>query len=172
MSEQNEVKKLCEILVSKYYFNKARIKINPSWKSSKDIPNKKIAEILRKASINFKKSPRKDNRGGRPDVLYENPETKFLLIVESKDSISDHELAINDIQKRLNFFREFSQVEEYKVVGLAFSGDIETEDHEITSFIIKEKEVIRKQDKDQLWTEGRYLSWFRNKIFFIIHRDY
>ena len=62
MSEQNEVKKLCDTLVSKHYFNKTKVKINPSWKSSKDVSNRKVAEILRKASINFKNTPKKDNK--------------------------------------------------------------------------------------------------------------
>ncbi|CAI2189238.1 6118_t:CDS:2, partial [Funneliformis geosporum] len=79
------------------------------------------------------------------------------LLVEAKEEVANHKKAIKDIKERLSLFVSFPS--KYKIIGLAFSGDIKKKEHEITTFIIK-KGNIEQVNYPRLIREEEYLNLF------------
>jgi len=137
--------------------------------------NKYIQEILDKTS---KKGT---GNQGYPDLIYVNENKKLLILIENKDSVKNHvsksedkpvDFAVDGIKHYLSFFTEekLSQeketikkyLEHWKIVGIAFSGDINDEyNHRLDTFII-EKDNIQNISKNEILDEEDYLSFFEN----------
>ena len=141
--------------------------------------NRHLQEILKKAS--------KKNTGkrGEPDFIYINEHKKLLILIENKDSIKDHisekedkplNFAVDGIKHYLKFFtnefleKENKDIQNYfknwKILGLAVSGNIENEYyHKISSFIIKnenDKSIIEDLKNNNILNESEYLALFEN----------
>jgi len=137
--------------------------------------NKYIQEILDKTS---KKGT---GNKGYPDLIYVNETKKLLILIENKDSVKNHvsksedkpvDFAVDGIKHYLSFFTEekLSQeketikkyLEHWKIVGIAFSGNINDEyNHRLDTFII-EKDKIQNISKNEILDEEDYLSFFEN----------
>ena len=145
-----------------------------AWEQKKT-KNKQVAEILKNASKN-----KTENRG-EPDLLYVNEENKLLILIENKDSIKDHsgnnikkddtsKYAVSGVQHYLSFFKtnnlEHKKLKDYfqnwKIVGVAVSGDIDNEyGHKIDTFLLNtEKTEIKDVDKNNLLDEQDYIALF------------
>ncbi|RXJ67682.1 type II restriction endonuclease subunit M [Halarcobacter ebronensis] len=142
----------------------------------KKTKNKHIQEILSKAT----KAETEDNRG-EPDLIYLNEEKKLLILIENKDKIKDHkskngdkpkDYAIDGIKHYLKFFlknkitnlNETTQkvIKEFKIIGIAFSGDINDNlNHLINTFIIQE-DKIKDISILEFLNEEDYIALFEN----------
>jgi hypothetical protein len=143
--------------------------------SVKKQDNQYIQEILDKTS-------KKDTgKNGYPDFIYVNESKKLLILVENKDHIKDHisknedkpaDFAVDGIKHYLSFFTgqklnsEKETVKKYlknwKIVGVAFSGDINDEyNHRLDTYIIKDEE-IQNINKNEILNEDDYLAFFEN----------
>ncbi|CAG8475233.1 6977_t:CDS:1 [Paraglomus occultum] len=154
MSEDSEVLKIYNALVDKHNFSAELLKFKPNTKDSKAISNQSIRQILSKAS------KAKTGELGKLDIYYCSEEEKFLFLVEVKEKTSQQKKAIEDIQHYLSFFEELSI--DYKVVGLAISGNISEEDNfKIATFTIKEKKItLVKRLENFLASKEKYLDLF------------
>ncbi|CAI2200091.1 10534_t:CDS:2, partial [Funneliformis geosporum] len=128
-SMKDEIKKE---LVEKYYFNEELIKLEP-------VKEEIILKSTRDIVYNT-------------DLYYYNEKAKFLFLLEAKRKISQHNAkdgAIDDIKKkRLERLQEFWQKHrEYKIVGLAFSGKIKSENR-ISTFIVNKAGKIEEKDEE------------------------
>ena len=151
------------------------IKDNKKYKNSWDIKktdNKVIQSILDKAS------KRKTGNRGEPDLLYINEANKLIILLENKDTIKQHQskegndpenYAIDGIKHYLSFFTDtyVSSLPEttrknWKIVGIAVSGNIlDLYSHLISTFIINKNEIKDIETKEIL-NEEEYLSFFEN----------
>lgn len=142
------------------------------WKTKK-VDNPYIVEVLSTAT----KSNTGKNRG-EPDLIYFNESKKILILVENKNSINDHNgnniqnNAVAGIKHYLKFFLQDKLKEknkttqkfltDFKIIGIAFSGDIADEhNHLIDTFIIQDdkiKDISIKEFQD----EENYISLFEN----------
>ena len=167
---KNEAKK--DILL--YNFIKDNKKYKNSW-DIKKINNKVIQSILDKAS------KRKTGNRGEPDLLYVNESHKLLILLENKDSIKQHQskrgddtegYAVDGIKHYLSFFTENyikdlpstdqKYLKNWKIVGMAVSGNIlDLYNHLISTFIISKNEIKDIETKEIL-NEEDYLSLFEN----------
>ncbi|MDP1728577.1 MAG: N-6 DNA methylase [archaeon] len=167
---KNEAKK--DIML--YNFIKDNKKYKNSW-DIKKIDNKIIQEILDKTS------KRKTGNRGEPDLIYINENKKLLILLENKDSISDHKsneenkpekYAVDGVKHYLSFFTRESQlnfskqIQRYFVgwsfIGIAVSGDITDEyNHLISTFIIQDDKIKDIETKEIL-DEEDYISFFEN----------
>ncbi|MDA8576142.1 N-6 DNA methylase [Candidatus Marinamargulisbacteria bacterium] len=118
---------------------------------------------------------------GYPDFIYVNEYRKLLILIENKDSISDHssdtknkadKFAVDGILHYLNFFLSNSisnyleptqkYLKDWNIVGIAFSGDIKDKyNHLISTFIIIDNK-IEEQNIKEILNESDYLSLFEN----------
>lgn len=137
--------------------------------------NKYIQEILDKTS------KKETGNNGYPDLIYVNENKKLLILIENKDHIKDHvsknengpaDFAVDGIKHYLSFFTdkklntEKETIKKYfknwKIIGIAFSGDIEDQyNHRLDTYIIKEGE-IQNINKTEILDENDYLSYFEN----------
>lgn len=142
------------------------------WKTKK-VENSHIIEVLSTAT--------KSNTGnarGEPDLIYFNENKKILILIENKDSIKDHNgnniknNATAGIKHYLKFFlqdklqgnSETTQrfLIDFKVIGIAFSGDISDEhNHLIDTFIIQNDKITDISIKE-FQNEEDYISLFEN----------
>jgi type I restriction enzyme M protein len=142
------------------------------WKTKK-IENKSITNILSVAT----KSNTGKNRG-EPDLIYFNENKKILILIENKDSIKDHvgsnvkNHAIAGIKHYLKFFLKdklqdkdeltIRFLENFKIIGIAFSGNIKDEhNHLIDTFIIQD-DKIKDIFVNEFQNEEDYLALFEN----------
>lgn len=137
--------------------------------------NKYIQEILDKTS-------KKDTGNhGYPDLIYVNEAKKILILLENKDNIKNHvsknedkpiDFAVDGIKHYLSFFRSeklkneketiIKYLKDWKIVGIAFSGDIHDEyNHRLDTFIIKDDDV-QNINKGEILDENDYLAFFDN----------
>ncbi len=141
----------------------------------KKVKNKAITECLSEASKSGKQ-----NRG-EPDLIYLNENRKLLILIENKDVIKDHKsakgnkpkgFAVDGIKHYLKFFlteniSKLSQTTQkylkgFKIIGIAFSGDIDDElNHLISTFIIQDDKIIDINIGEFL-NERDYISLFEN----------
>ena len=167
---KNEAEKdiiLFEFLTTKREFAK-------KWHLKKIENNDFVTEILKKAS--------KSNTGqrGEPDFIYYNEDKKLLILIENKDSIKNHQsanrnnpihYAVDGVWHYLSFFKKERLRAEYqkyfddwKFIGLAISGNIESEyNHLISTFILKNPNAkIEDINNNNILNEEEYLSLFQN----------
>ena len=137
--------------------------------------NKYIQEILDKTS------KKETGNHGYPDLIYVNENKKLLILIENKDQIKNHisknenrpvDFAVDGIKHYLSFFTDNNLNKEkktlkrylknWKIIGIAFSGDINDEyNHRIDTYAIKGNE-IQNVDKKEILDEEDYLSFFEN----------
>ncbi len=138
---------------------------------AKKVENKFICEVLSKSSKKL------TGERGEPDFIYFNENNKLLILLENKDSTDFHDnrenspiniqkYATNGIKHYLSFFVNFATddlkqyFKNYKIVGIALSGNIEAEHgHKITSFAIKNGK-IENINKNEILSEDDYLNLF------------
>lgn len=167
---KNESKK--DIILFNYLKDKKAF--SKEWEVKKT-DNGVIQEVLDRSS---KKDT--ENRG-EPDLIYVNENKRLLILIENKDSIKDHEskegqspinYAVDGIKHYLSFFcikrlrvnKETTQeyLKDWKIIGIAVSGDINDKyNHLISSFIIINNEINDIQVKEIL-NEDDYLAYFEN----------
>ncbi len=159
-----------------FNFLKEKRNFSNPWEVKKT-SNRFVAEILSQAS--------KKNTGkrGEPDFIYVNENKKLLILIENKDSIKYHSsgkrdkpvnYAVDGILHYLSFFtKEYFKKQEqtiqnyfknWKILGLAISGNIEAEyNHLIHSFIVKnENGKIQDIHNNNILNEKDYLALFKN----------
>jgi len=149
-------------------------KFSKSW-IPKKTTNTYIQDILSKAS-----KSKKGNRG-EPDLIYLNEDKKLLILIENKDKIKDHiskngnspqMFAVDGIRHYLKFFlqenlnqqKETTEkyLDSFRIIGIAFSGDIHDElNHRVTTFII-DKNEIQDIGIEEFLNENDYISLFEN----------
>jgi len=167
---KNEAK--TDINVFNYLSNEK--KFSKVW-GTKKVKNKAITECLSKASKSGKL-----NRG-EPDLIYLNENSKLLILIENKDRIKDHksakgnkpkDFAVDGIKHYLKFLlpENISKLspttqkylKDFKIIGIAFSGDINDElNHLISTFIIQDNTIIDINIEEFL-NEKDYVSLFEN----------
>ncbi len=142
------------------------------WKTKK-ITNTHIVEVLSTATkLNTGK-----NRG-EPDLIYFNESKKILILIENKDSIKDHSgnniknNATAGVKHYLKFFLQKNlqtkkattrkYLADFKIIGIAFSGDISDEhNHLIDTFIIQ-NDKINDISVKEFQNEEDYIALFEN----------
>lgn len=144
-----------------------------SWETKKCNSNKDIQKILNKSS-------KKDSGHiGRPDLIYCNNNEKFLILLENKDSIKNHQskdfnkinpqkYSVDGVKHYLSFFlkekldESTKHISSWKILGLAFSGDIKDKyNKRIDTFYIYNDKIV-DADIHELLNEDEYLSLFSN----------
>ena len=160
--------------INLFNFIKENRMYSNNW-SVKKQDNKYIQEILDKTS------KKETGEHGYPDLIYVNENKKLLILVENKDHIKNHvsknednpvDFAVDGIKHYLSFFtneklsRGKETIEKYlknwKIVGIAFSGDINDEyNHRLDTFII-ENDLIQNISKSEILDEEDYLAFFEN----------
>ena len=147
-------------------------KFSKRW-NTKKINNTFIEECLSKASKSGK-----ENRG-EPDLIYLNEDKKILILIENKDKIKDHsskngnkpkDYAEDGIKYYLKYFQTNKvsslktvtqkYIESYKIIGIAFSGNINDKlNHLLTTYIIQD-DLIKDVKIKEFLNEKDYLSIF------------
>ena len=160
--------------INLFNFIKENRQYSNAWNVQKQ-DNKYIQEILDKTS---KKGT---GNQGYPDLIYVNENKKLLILIENKDQVKSHvsktedkpiDFAVDGIKHYLSFFTEkkLSQeketirkfLENWKIIGIAFSGDINDEyNHRLDTFII-ENNAIQNIAKNEILDEEDYLAFFEN----------
>lgn len=118
---------------------------------------------------------------GEPDLLYVNENKRLLILIENKDSITDHvskeknkpkDFAVDGILHYISFFlnenlESFDSTikthfKNWSIVGIAFSGNVDDEyNHLVSTFIISENE-IKDIETNEILDEEDYLAFFEN----------
>jgi hypothetical protein len=160
--------------ISLFNFIKENRQYTNSWNVNKQ-DNKYIQEILDKTS------KRETNNHGYPDLIYVNNIKKLLILIENKDHIQDHvsknedkpiDYAVDGVKHYLSYFTEGKLEKEkgvikkylknWKIIGIAFSGDINDQyNHRLDTFIV-EKNEIKNINKNEILDEDDYLAFFEN----------
>lgn len=147
-------------------------------------PNKKDLKSLSPDLINLfdNLSKKNTNKIGFPDFLYYNKDSNLLIVGESKENIIDHgdadyplnphfikTTAVGGIKHYLEKLKEDQTVQNlnFKVVGLALSGDPEAElNHKVSTFIIEKnfdkKLNVSTKQPEFLLDESEYKKLFDN----------
>jgi len=137
--------------------------------------NRYIQEILDKTS------KKETGKHGYPDLIYVNENKKLLILIENKDQIKNHisknedrpvDFAVDGIKYYLSFFtngelnKEKETIKKYlknwKIVGVAFSGDINDEYNNRLDTYIIENDLIQNISKSEILDEEDYLAFFEN----------
>lgn len=137
--------------------------------------NKHIQKILDKSS------KKKTGSKGYPDLIYVNENKKLLILTENKPNIKDHisrdgnnpiKYAVDGIKHYLTFFFNKNintennctqrYLENWKIIGIAFSGDINDKyNHRLDTFIIK-NDNISNINESGILDEDDYIAYFEN----------
>lgn len=143
--------------------------------------------MIKKSSNEFVQScldvSSKSGKGfrGEPDLLYLNENKKLLILIENKPTIKDHvsksennpkSYAVDGIKHYLSHFtlEKLSKLkptvrkyfENWSIVGIAFSGDINDEyNHLISTFILTNEET-KDIETNEILDEEDYLAFFEN----------
>lgn len=148
------------------------LKYSKKWETKKTLENKYVQSVLDHSS------KRGTGERGEPDLLYVNNDKKLLILIEckyitsnhrSKDGISDPlKYAIDGIKHYLSFFlpvkleKQNKNIFDWKIVGIAFSGNIEEKyNKRIDTFFIK-KDKIKSAELKELLEEEDYENLFEN----------
>jgi type I restriction enzyme M protein len=143
--------------------------------TAKKTENIYVQEVL---DISSKKN---SGQRGEPDLIYLNETKRLLVLIENKDSIKDHVsksednpvgYAVDGIKHYLSFFlasKLFKQkatlkeyFENWSIIGIAVSGDINNEyNHLISTYIISNGE-IKDIETNEILNEDDYLAFFEN----------
>ncbi|MGZ9761996.1 N-6 DNA methylase [Mycoplasma sp. 394] len=127
--------------------------------------NKKLDQnilfVLNTASKN------KNNQPGYPDRIYFNKKTNLLILVEEKTNIKDHydadikKGAISGIKWYLSKFLNNSLFDNYKILGIAVSGDLSTQNsYYFDCFKIANNEILHQKQINNFVSEEKFLSLF------------
>jgi len=161
-----------EIKVDIELFNYLTPKFSKKW-SLRKVNNIHIQDILKNASKSLTK------KRGEPDLIYLNEENNLLILIENKDKIKNHisnnqnnpkDYAVDGIKHYLSFFINNNNIKEttkkyisnLKIIGIAFSGDINDKyNHKISTFII-DNNNIKNMNIEEFLDEDDYLSIFEN----------
>ncbi len=158
-----------------YDFFKNKKKFSKKWHTKKIKGESALIDALSTSS-----KSEKDNRG-EPDLLYINDSKRFLIILENKDSIQDHEskdgkkpqkYAVDGINHYLKQFLEYNLAnkktttkkyfQDFRIIGIAFSGDVNDEyNHKISTFMIDDNKIVNLEISELL-NEDEYFSLFEN----------
>jgi len=148
-------------------------KFSNKWNTKKILKNLYIQNVLDSSS------KRNTGERGEPDLIYVNDIKKLLILLENKDSVKDHisssnnksnpeKYAIDGVKHYLSFFLEKNlsnknkHLKDWKILGIAFSGDIEDEyNKKIDTFFIKENR-IENADIQEFLNEEDYIALFEN----------
>jgi type I restriction enzyme M protein len=135
--------------------------------------NKYIQSILDKTS------KRGTGNHGYPDLIYVNETKKILILIENKDLVKNHvsknedkpiDFAVDGIKHYLSFFisenleNEITKkyLKNWKIIGIAFSGDIADEyNHRLDTFVVDDS-IILDIGKNEILDEEDYLAFFEN----------
>lgn len=137
--------------------------------------NEYIQEVLDKTS---KKGT---GNHGYPDLIYVNDKKRILILIENKDNVKNHisenedqpiNFAVDGIKHYLSFFSKKKLAKEketiikylnnWKIIGIAFSGDINDEyNHRLDTYITKDDSIINI-NKNEILDEEDYISFFNN----------
>lgn len=167
---KNEAKK--DLLL--YNFIKDNKKYKCSW-DIKKTDNKIIQSILDKAS------KKKTGNRGEPDLIYINEANKLIILIEDKDTIKQHQskggddaenYAVDGVKHYLSFFEDDSlsslpettkkYLKNWKIVGIAVSGNVlDIYGHLISTFIVNKNE-IKDIETREILDEEDYISFFEN----------
>lgn len=137
--------------------------------------NKEINEILSHASKNSK------GNIGIPDQIYVNKIKKLLIIMEVKPTIAKHiskdgksepiEYAVDGVIHYTKHFllenikdnRHKEYFKDWKIIGIATSGDINNEyNHRVTTFIVINDKIQEQKDITDILNEEDYFNLFDN----------
>lgn len=170
----NERKNEAKKDINLFNFLEDNRKFSKEWEVKKQ-SNKYIQSILDKSS------KKQTGNNGYPDLIYVNESKKLLILVENKDSVKNHvsvkedkpiEFAVDGVKHYLSFFtnrgleNEKETIKKYfkdwKIVGIAFSGDINDEYNNILDTFIIEEDSIRNINKKEFLDEDDYLAFFEN----------
>jgi type I restriction enzyme M protein len=118
---------------------------------------------------------------GEPDLIYVNEEKRLLILIENKPSIKNHVskeedkprlYAVDGIKHYLSFFSPFSlsatkttikkYFEQWAIVGIAFSGDINDRYNHLISTFILVKDEVKNIETSEILDEEDYLAFFEN----------
>lgn len=142
------------------------------WKTKK-INNSHIKDVLSTAS---KSNTEKDR--GEPDLIYFNENSKVLILLENKPQVKYHngtniqKTAVAGIKHYLKFFlkenlkkkKETTEkyLADFKIIGIAFSGDIRDENNHLISAFIIQDDKIKDTSIQEFQNEEDYISLFEN----------
>ena len=137
--------------------------------------NQQVKAILDEAS--------KKGTGGKgyPDLINVNEKGRLLVLIENKSSIKYHQsknadnpvkYAVDGIKHYLSFFTQSNlknktdriqrYFEGWKIIGIAFSGDINDQySQRLDTFIIKD-DVISNINESSILDEQDYIAYFEN----------
>ena len=153
------------------YFSSVKM-FSKKW-TTKKVDNKTVQKVLNTSS------KRNSGNRGEPDLIYINESKQLLILVENKDSITEHrssnnfnpeKYAVDGVIHYLGSFKKNNLLnlkignyfDNWKIVGIALSGDIEDEyNHLISTFILDEDKVI-DINTEELLDEDNYVSFFEN----------
>jgi hypothetical protein len=172
MAKKRKNESKTDIDLFNYLYNKKTY--YNSWETKKT-SNQYVQTVLDTAS------KRLTGNRGEPDLIYINEKKQLLILVENKDSISDHsskelnkpkDFAVDGVIHYTSFFLSSNleklnsnfknHFDNWSIVGIAFSGDIEDEyNHMISTFIISGEEV-KNIDTKEILDEEDYLAFFEN----------
>lgn len=160
--------------INLFNFIKENRSYSKNWTVKKQ-SNKYIQEILDKTS------KKETGKHGYPDLIYVNENKKLLILIENKNQVKNHisknedkpiDFAVDGIKHYLSFFthKKLNQeketikkyLENWKIVGIAFSGDINDEyNHRLDTYIIEE-DIIQNINKSEILDEEDYFAFFEN----------
>ncbi|EXJ23870.1 Type I restriction-modification system, DNA-methyltransferase subunit M [Alkalibacterium sp. AK22] len=132
---------------------------------NRSVPHVDVNSILSTASKSATGNP------GYPDQIYINEDKQLLILVEDKTNPSDHEsdddedtnpekYAVDGILWYLSRFND-NRFSNWKIVGIAVSGDIhDSYNHLISTFIVIDEEIEHVDQVNSLCSEEEYLQLF------------
>ena len=132
------------------------------WDDSKTYSklDEEIINALSKASKNQK------GNEGYPDRIYFNKSEKLLILVEEKPRMLDHNIddinkgAVAGIKWYLSFFNK-KDFENYKILGVAVSGDLDDSyGHGFSCFIIRNMKIEELKQVTNFLSEEDFLAIF------------
>ncbi|MCY4253436.1 MAG: N-6 DNA methylase [Flavobacteriaceae bacterium] len=148
---------------------------NEGWRQ-KTINDLQVQKVLDKSSKSGK-----ENRG-EPDFIYKNENKRLLILIENKANIRFHQsknedkvkqYAVDGIKHYLKFFTSdilkskfdfhiFEYFKNWKIVGIATSGSVNSEyDYEISTFTVNRNNIEDTNIKEIL-DEEDYIGYFDN----------
>ncbi len=170
----NERKNETQKDINLFNFIKENRVFSNNWRVQKQ-DNLYIQDVLDKTS------KKETGNNGYPDLIYVNERKKLLILIENKDKIKNHisknednpvNFAVDGVRHYLSFFTDKNLNKEkettkkymkgWKIIGIAFSGDIYDEyNHRLDTFVV-DNDVIQNINKSEILDEDDYLAFFEN----------
>jgi len=135
------------------------------------------AKLTEEIKLVLNKASKKENgNAGYPDRIYVNSFKKFLVLVEEKSSVKDHDNpnkekgAINGVKWYLSRFFNSNLISQlktffdnWKILGIAVSGDLLSEyQHKFSCYTIdaKQEKIVSLAQVTNFMTEEQFLALF------------